>query len=501
MKTMKVFIKRLSLFSVWCFPLLMACICILFSFILYSPVLGSYFVSEDLYHINFRWSQVIAEFSSTGPIIGFRPGTVVYLVVNNLLWRRNPIGHHAAAILLHGLVGSFTFLIVRRVTREPLTAILAAMIFVGAPVHSEAVIWLAAAAGTVTSGLICMVAAWLWVRGSPKPSQLMVGLVATLYLLALLVKEVAFPLPALLILLDWAMKRIPSLKTPRIVVSQLFFYWPFGLAIGVYAFLHWQAGALGSSFDYGVHLNAGFEQVSKGWSSYTSSLFQPLSSFVKLDAVYWIWLGIFLVLLYAIDRARWASMWVLIALLPGATAYGERLTYLAMVGFSIVVAVGLVDSARLFSSWLKPKFKEVYFLFTIGICVFVIFLLIADIYNVRQREANWIEAGRLTWTIPRRAKRLLSELPSRAELYFVDLPDNVNGAFAFHWGIEPEVRYVYHNSHLIVRDVTHDPSQWSKVKVSSITCKTEAPRFFFQYFAPTDELRLVTLPELGLDCR
>ena len=93
------------------YSLLVLGACVLFSFILYAPALDSYFVSEDLRHLNFDWSEVMAEWSSYGQSVGFRPGTVLYLVINNLLWARNQVGHHAGELDVGN--GNMTVLIAR----------------------------------------------------------------------------------------------------------------------------------------------------------------------------------------------------------------------------------------------------------------------------------------------------------------------------------------------------------------------------------------------------
>ena len=142
--------------------------------------------------------------------------------------------HTMGAWLIYGIT--------TRVTGKRLTALLAALIFIGAPIHTEGVVWLAAAAGGVTSGLLCLLATWLWIIEDRGPSRVTVAVVACLYFLALLVKEVALPLPALLFLLDWAMGRIP-IRDKDALVGKLISYLPLGLALGLYAFLYWRAGA------------------------------------------------------------------------------------------------------------------------------------------------------------------------------------------------------------------------------------------------------------------
>ena len=482
--------------------LVMLAAMVLLSFLLYRPALNGYFVSEDLRHLTFGWSEVTAEFSALGQSQGYRPGTTLYLVLNNLLWGRNQIGHHATIFFLHGVVSWLVYLVVRRVTGEYISGLLAALVFVAAPIHTEAVIWLAAAAGTVTSGLLCMLAIWLWVRKDAQPSSWTIGIVAVLYFLALLVKEVAVVLPLLLLLVDWRMRRLE--KGFRPILRKIFSYWPFVVSLGMYLALHYRSGALKASLDYGTDLSASFSQVVNIWSIYARDLFSPLSTFVewKIGAHNWIWLGIFLVLLHIVREGRWGALWAMAALLPGATAYAPRLTYLSVVGFGILASQTVLWITRGVESWLRLESKpNRYVSFGyIFVAIFAIGLLVADTRALYRDAANWVKAGELTWAIPRQARELFPEPPVNAELYFLDLPDNVNGAYAYRWGIDQEVRYVYNDPDLAVHHVIAGPPRWGKVVLDSIPCEAANPRFFFQYHSPSGELQMANPTELGLDC-
>jgi hypothetical protein len=424
------------------------------------------------------------------------------LVLNNVLWGRNPTGHHATVFFLHGIVSWLVFLVVRRVTGESVSGLLAALMFVAAPIHAEAVIWLSAAAGTVTSALLCMLAIWLWVRRDSHPSFGTIGLAAILYLLALLVKEVAVVLPLLLLLVDWRMKRFEPGFRP--VIRRLLSYWPFAASFGLYFILHYSSGALDNSFDYGVRLNLTFPQIADLWSIYARDLFRPLSTFVewKIGVQNWIWLGMFLILLHLVPKGRWGALWTMAALLPGATAYAPRLTYLSVVGFAILASQTLIGITRGVESRLRLESKPNRYLSYQGVflALFVIGLLVAGARALYRDAANWVRAGELTWSIPRQARELVPYPPEDAELYFVDLPDNVNGAYAYRWGIDQEVRHVYNDPDLAVHHIVPGPPRWGKVVLASIPCEAANARFFLQYSSELDELRMVEPTELGLDC-
>lgn len=481
---------------------------LLLTSVLYLPALDSYFVAEDLNHVTFGWSDVVAESTTVGQSTGYRPGTALYLAATNALWGRNPSGHHATAFLLHALVGWLACLVVERVTGDRLLALVAAVLFVAAPAHTEAVIWLAAAIGTVVSGLLCMIAAWLWVRTDCLPTPATVGGVAGLYFMALLVKEVAAPLPLLLVLLDWQTGRLapkPITATRHLLRR----YWPFVVVLGLYVIAYWRSGALGHAASYGVNLDASLTQLTELWAAYARDLFRPASTFLewRMGTDNWVWLVAFLLLFYLVPAARWAAAWTLLALLPGATAYGPRLTYLSLVGFSVVIGAVLTGGVRGLLTWagglawpVRPPARVLRALPIVGTGLLVTGLLVADVRAVHRDAANWVEAGKLTWSIPRQARALLPEPPPGAELFFIDLPDNVNGAYAFRWGINQEVKYVYGDRSLPVRHVIAGTSLAGKVPLESIPCEAAAPRHFFKYFQQSSQLQLVTPAEFGLVC-
>jgi protein O-mannosyl-transferase len=475
--------------------------CLLLCFILYAPALDAYFVAEDLRSLHFGWQDVLAEFSGFGQSVGFRPGTILYFAINNALWGRNPIGHHAVVLVLHAMVGWLAYLITQRVTGHTESAMAVSVLFLATPAHTEAVVWLAASAGTVTSGLLCMFAAWLWIKGRDERKPIITIFVAILYLLALLIKEVALPLPGLLLLLDLATGRVSASNGAKRTSKTLLAYWPLAIALSLYGILHYLAGVWTSSIHYGLHLDMSFSQIVSLWTAYARDLFQPVSSFIewKIGVKSWIWLGMFLVLLHAFHPARWAFLWVILALAPAATAYGERLTYLALVGFSMGLVISLSTLIRLLAYWINREKLRSARISGLVMLSIVLVILVADFRAVRRDIPNWVEAGRLTWSIPRQAKKLLPNPPSGAELYFIDLPDNVNGAYVYRWGIVPEVKYVYSDTNIDVHHVVEYP-RGGKTDLASIECQSEASRFFFQYDRELGELKQVSKREFGLDC-
>jgi len=466
-------------------------ICIFFSFILYAPTLNSYFIAEDLRHIHFDWNEVKAEFLSPAQSVGYRPGSTLYWAINNKLWGRNPIGHHAVAVIIHALTGWLVGLITFRITKKFTIVVMAALIFIGAPVQMEPVIWLVAAAGTVTSTFVCVLAIWIWVNFEPQ-SYFSIISVAFLYLVAILIKEYALTLPGLLIVIDWTMQRRFRSLTFKSLVNSFSYYWPFLLVLVIYAFLYWNSNAFQSAIAYGS--SGGFKPlfILGRFSFSVHDLLLPLGNYIDLDsgAGYLFWIVMLGILIW-LSRMRWTFVLAFVALLPGLLVAGGRMTYLAMVGFSMGISALLYDLAR----WISKKTKTE--LFYSSLVSMIIILLTAYAIDIYRASPIFIEAGEVGWNIPRQAKALVPELPLNAELYFIGFPENAT----FRWGLPYEIRYVYADHDLPIFMVVDGPKAWDKISLQSIPCDTDKPRFFFRYSEEEKRISLVSAKEFGISCQ
>jgi len=467
-------------------------ICVLFSFILYAPTLNSYFIAEDLKHLNFDWKEVRAEFLTPAQSMGYRPGSTLYMVISNKIWGRNPVGHHSAIVFIHALTGWLVGMTAFRMTKNYVMAFMAALIFIGAPAQMEPVIWLAAAIGTVTSTFFCALAMLIWVKSDTSQSHLSIGFASFLYLIAILFKEFALTLPGLLIVIDWAMQRRFRSLTFKSLVNSFFYYWPFLLVLVIYAFLYWNSNAFQSAIAYGASGSLNLLFILGRFSFSVHDLLLPLGNYIDLDSgsgyLFWIVvLGVFIWL----SRMRWTFVLAFVALLPGLLVAGGRMTYLAMVGFSMGISALLYDLVNWVSKKTKPKN---FYPSLISLMVILISAYAIDVYRT---SSIFIEAGEVGWNIPRQAKALVPELPPNAELYFIGFPENAT----FRWGLPYEIRHVYADNDLPIFMVVDGPKAWDKISLQSISCDTDKRRFFFRYSEEEKRISLVSTKEFGISCQ
>ena len=153
--------------------------------ILYHGVLSAPFVYDDLGQIannpvldSWRavWTQYVlmpAKFSSgflgSGGLT-YRPVFWIALALEKHLFGGEPGWFHFISLLLHWTDGLLLFSLLRRLTMSTVVAGLAAMLWLGMPVNSEAVAWISAQLYPLSTGflLLSLIAALSYVRGGER---------------------------------------------------------------------------------------------------------------------------------------------------------------------------------------------------------------------------------------------------------------------------------------------------------------------------------------------
>ena len=165
----------------------------------------------------------------------YRPLTILSYRVQFLLTGLSPWSWHLVNILLHGVVTALVFLVLTRVSGSVPTAAAASILFAVHPIHAEAVVSVVGRAELLAA--LFLLAAWWW-RAS-------LAVALPLFLCAMLSKESAIVLPALLVLGDRLGACADGAERPTLLQS-LRLVWPFFALALVFAALHF---ALTSSFD------------------------------------------------------------------------------------------------------------------------------------------------------------------------------------------------------------------------------------------------------------
>ena len=202
----------------WLTPQRFLLLLVLFStFIVYGGTLEFGFVYDDhelivenayvhswAYLRHYFREPMWGQFSSIGIQNYYRPLLDVWLRINHVLFGVRSWGWHLTSVLAHIAATWLVYALVRRLTNEGWTAILAGMIFGLHPAHTEAVAWISGVAEPLAA--LCLIPAFLCYlrqreRTGKSPGWLAASLL--LYALAMLAKETALVLPLVVFGYDW----------------------------------------------------------------------------------------------------------------------------------------------------------------------------------------------------------------------------------------------------------------------------------------------------------
>lgn len=129
----------------------------------------------------------------------YRPLQSLSYTADWRLWKLDPRGYHVTNILLHALTAVLAYFLLVSLFADPLGAFFSAVLFALHPAHTEAVAYISGRADILAA--LFMLAALLAARRSARRGSVADALVSTgLFFAALLSKESALLLPALLFL-------------------------------------------------------------------------------------------------------------------------------------------------------------------------------------------------------------------------------------------------------------------------------------------------------------
>src|SRR5262245_23933807 len=287
----------------------------------------------------------------------YRPFTIFSLSLDYAFWKRWAPGFRMTNIALHAMNGFLVFLLCTSLAGEGLIPLAAMLLYLVHPVHSEVVTTIIGRSDLFSA--FFFVSAWLLFRRGHTvwPSLL--------YFMALLSKENAIVLPAIL-LLDWWLTRSDRRAFLRLTAVG---------AVGVaYLGLRWSVlGGLGipASAQYmGGHLTVVERLMTSGrvFIEYLKLIFFPvnlpgdydfnaipIANLFSLDA----WIGLLLIAAIVASalffgRRQWlVSLGVLFAfvvfipssnwIMPISVLMAERFLYLPLIGLSIAAAAAFAS--------------------------------------------------------------------------------------------------------------------------------------------------------------
>jgi len=317
----------------------------------------------------------------------YRPLLNLIYSLDYRLFGLNPSGFHLTNMLLHAGASSLVFLVALALSGSRRTAFIAGILFAAHPVHTEAVAWVACISET-SLAVFYLLSFLLYIKEKPALS-------GAAFFLALLSKEVALTLPAVLIAYDLSLRGKPF----RERFSER--YLPHILAAGAYFAMRVYATGLTPGFipkHAELTVWQYFINALLLFAGYLSKLILPigLNAYHALNPVYSITepRGIMSVLVLAgftaaaiICRKRNRAFFISLALIAapllpvlyipamGENSFAERYLYLPSAGYVIILAVFLERLRGL-------PFKKA------GYAVSAIFILIVLLYSASAVKRN-----------------------------------------------------------------------------------------------------------------
>lgn len=167
-------------------------------FISYANSLGNEFVFDDIDLVtgairNQRFSDI------EKLIFSYRPVRTITYAIDYHIWGERPFGFHLSNILIHAGSSLLVFLLIRRLTQATLISLLGALIFAVHPIQTDSVTYISGRRD-VLFGFFYLAAFLSYLGYTTARSRSRLALLFILWALALLSKEMAVSLPAVIFL-------------------------------------------------------------------------------------------------------------------------------------------------------------------------------------------------------------------------------------------------------------------------------------------------------------
>ena len=291
----------------------------------------------------------------------YRPLVTLTFFLDMRVWGLHPFGFHLTNVLAHAAVTLAVLAVARRAMDGALAAAICALAFALHPLHTESVSFVSGRTDVIAT-LFFLLALLAYDRGRDQERGAFLAWSLGAYLLALLAKEVAITLPAVLVVWDWLVRG--DLGDRRAVKRAAARYAAYGAAAGLYLGL--RVFALGGLVDssvvaWGTPLARTLTTL-KVVASYVWITIVPYPATAFYAVVPegvspgpWWWLAA-AGLVAALGATTWAvrrapapglgALWFWITLMPSVavnllpspnTIMAERFLYLPTVGFCLVL--------------------------------------------------------------------------------------------------------------------------------------------------------------------
>jgi hypothetical protein len=319
----------------------------------------------------------------------YRPIFELWLLIQYSIFGLHPWAYHLASVLMHVAVVGLAYLLCKRLTGERLTASMSAVIFAVHPTHIETVAWISGVTDLLCA-LFVLASFLFYLRAQDEELSRkrrtcwQVGALL-LYALAMMSKETAVALPALLVLYEWWLAKRES------VLVQAWRVFPFVAITGAYLLVrHWVL--LGFMHPEGYSLKSIALTLPRVLWFYVQQLLWPFGLSVFYDTPFvskpGLWdfylpiVGVVVFVAAVIWLARrsrpgaFGGAWMLAMLAPALVGIAvfipeelahDRYLYLPSLGFALLVGIALRRLSSKGELFGAPKLQVAAVLALVGI--------------------------------------------------------------------------------------------------------------------------------------
>ncbi|MBF0518174.1 MAG: hypothetical protein HQK92_00435 [Nitrospirae bacterium] len=342
----------------------------------YFPVIHNGFISYDDINYVVENPVVMARLSINGIVwamksvyfANWHPATWILYMTEAEVFGINPEGFHFVSLILHSLNGVLLFMVLQRLSKEPVPAFFAALLFVAHPLNVESVAWVSQQK-TLLSTTFWFLALLAYAVYVEKPKVLTYTAMTVLFIIGLMAKSMLVTFPVTLLILDFypLMRfhgvshkdklRIIYEKIPLLIIS--------AAASAITVVSQKQSGAIVAISDVtiterlinGITSYAGY--IKKMFYPVNLSVFYPYS-----DTLNYLTVGIDLSILtvaavisvVTIRRAPYivaGVLWYIITLLPvsqivqiGGASISDRYAYVPLIGLFTALTTGAWNTVK-----------------------------------------------------------------------------------------------------------------------------------------------------------
>jgi len=408
---------------------------------LYFSVVNSFFVSDDFDWV--RRAQITpATFENyflknTDNTIGggvYRPLTSLSFLIDYKIWGTNSFGYHLTNLFLFYFSAIFIFWLVFLLSQNKWAAFLSGLVFLVLPNHAEAVSWISGRGDVLTVFFyLAALISYIYFRIRDRWYFLAGSLIS--FFLALLSKEMAITLPAVIIVYElfWHWPKIkPNWLT---LLKQFYPLFLFAAVLSLYFYLRFINTKIFVGFYAAHELGIDIKHYVKTFFvTFFSNFSEAGDRHAAVSLLFNKWWIFFPVILIFISSGYWiikkwreakllafGALFFVIATLPILPlsyamniSEGDRFAYLPSVGIAIFAGLAFYFFIRYSRLKILPPVLVAIIIIYLGSSLFL-------------KNSYWGEAGKISQALVQDFGKKV-DLKEPQGIVLLTLPDNFHGA-------------------------------------------------------------------------